>query len=134
MLPAYSLAALAAAVVAGYLIGSISFASLVERWKQVDLRRFGSGNVGASNAFVVAGKLPGILVLVGDAAKGVAAVLLVGWATGWNHGAMAGAGVGAVAGHDWSLYLGLHGGKGTATTVGVIAALDWRVLALSVVT
>ena len=133
-MPIYSLAVLAAAVAAGYLIGSISFASLVQRWKQVDLRTFGSGNVGASNAFVVAGKLPGILVLLGDAGKGIAAILLVGAATGWNHVAMAGAGVGAVVGHDWSLYLGLHGGKGTATTVGIVAALDWRILALAVVT
>jgi len=124
---------LAVALASGYLLGSIPFGILVERWKQVDLRRFGTGNMGASNAFVVAGKLPGILVLLGDAGKGIAAVLLAGLASQGNHGAIASAAVGAVIGHDWSLYLGLHGGKGTATTVGVLLALDWRVLAVSVV-
>jgi glycerol-3-phosphate acyltransferase PlsY len=123
---------LAAALASGYLLGSIPFAKLVELWKQVDLRHVGSGNIGASNAFIVAGKLPGILVLLGDAGKGIAAVALVGAATNGSHVAMAAAAVGAVAGHDWSLYLGLHGGKGTATTVGVVLALDWRVLAMSV--
>ena len=132
-MPLQHLAALAAALGVGYLLGSIPFAILVERWKNVDLRRLGSGNVGASNAFIVAGKLPGILVLVGDACKGVAAVLLVAAATGGNHVAIAAAGVGSVLGHDWSLYLRLKGGKGTATTVGVIAALDWRILAVAVV-
>jgi len=133
-MPLLNLAILAASVGAGYLLGSIHFAVLVERWKQVDLRRFGSGNLGASNAFIVAGKVPGILVLIGDACKGIAAVTIVGGLTGWDHMAMAGAAVGAVVGHDWSLFLHLKGGKGTATTVGVILALDWRILALSVVT
>jgi acyl phosphate:glycerol-3-phosphate acyltransferase len=100
----------------------------------VDLRRVGSGNIGASNAFIAAGKFAGVLVLLGDAAKGILAVLIAGVATDGNHVAIAAAGVGAVVGHDWSLYLRLKGGKGTATTVGVIAALDWRILALAVVT
>jgi glycerol-3-phosphate acyltransferase PlsY len=133
VLPLTSLVLLAAALASGYLLGSIPFALLVEKWKQVDLRRIGSGNMGASNAFIAAGKLPGILVMLGDILKGTLAVVLVGAATGGNHVAMAAAAVGAVVGHDWSLYLGLHGGKGTATTVGVILALDWRILAMSVV-
>lgn len=132
-MPLHNLAVLVTALGFGYLLGSIPFAILVERWKNVDLRRLGSGNVGASNAFMVAGKLPGVLVLLGDASKGVAAVFLAASATGGNHVAIAAAGVGSVVGHDWSLYLRLKGGKGTATTVGVIAALDWRILALAVV-
>ncbi len=132
-MPVPSLAVLAASVGLGYLLGSMPFAVLVERWKHVDVRRLGSGNIGASNAFVVAGKMAGLFVLMGDLGKGVLAVAVAAAVTGGNHLAMAGAGVGAVLGHDWSLYLRLQGGKGTATTVGVLFALDWRVLALLVV-
>ncbi|HLQ33269.1 MAG TPA: glycerol-3-phosphate acyltransferase [Chloroflexota bacterium] len=133
-MPLYNLATLAAAVGIGYLFGSIPFAIVVERWKKVDLRRFGSGNIGASNAFIVAGKFAGVLVLLGDASKGIAAVAVAGAATGGSPVAIGGAAVGAVVGHDWSLYLRLKGGKGTATTVGVLLALDWRVLTICVVT
>lgn len=133
-MPFPNLASLLAALGMGYLLGSIPFAILVERWKKVDLRGVGSGNIGASNAFVVAGKFAGVFVLLGDALKGVAAVLAAGAATGGSPLAMAGAGVGAVVGHDWSLYLRLKGGKGTATTVGVVLAFDWRILALAVLT
>jgi len=133
-MPFQNLASLLASVGVGYLLGSVPFAILVERWKNVDLRGVGSGNIGASNAFIAAGKFAGVFVLLGDASKGITAVLAVGAATGGSHIAMAGAGVGAVVGHDWSLYLRLKGGKGTATTVGVVLALDWRILALAVVT
>ena len=133
-MPFPNLASLLAAVGVGYLLGSIPFAILVEHWKKVDLRVIGSGNIGASNAFVAAGKFAGVFVLLGDASKGIAAVMVAGAATGGSAVAMAGAGVGAVVGHDWSLYLRLKGGKGTATTVGVVLALDWRILALAVVT
>jgi glycerol-3-phosphate acyltransferase PlsY len=133
-MPLGNLATLGAALGVGYLLGSIPFGVLVEHWKNVDLRGLGSGNLGASNAFLVAGKFAGILVLIGDAFKGIVAVLLAAGVTGGSHIAMASAGVGAVIGHDWSLYLRLKGGKGTATTVGVILALDWRILALAVVT
>lgn len=128
-----NLASLAGAIAVGYLLGSIPFAALVEHWKGVDLRHFGSGNIGASNAFVVAGRTAGVLVLLGDSVKGIVAVLLMGTLANGNHLAMAGAAVGAVVGHDWSLYLRLKGGKGTATTVGVLLALDWRILACAVV-
>src|SRR5438874_10209693 len=129
-----NLATLGAAFGLGYLFGSVPFGYLVERWKNVDLRRLGSGNLGASNAYLVAGKFAGMFVLIGDAIKGITAVLIAAGMTNGSHIAMAAAGVGAVVGHDWSLYLRLKGGKGTATTVGVILALDWRILALSVVT
>jgi glycerol-3-phosphate acyltransferase PlsY len=129
-----NLALLAAAVGLGYLLGSIPCAVLVERWKGVDLRRLGSGNMGATNAYLVAGKAAGVLVLLGDALKGILAIALAAALAGGNHSAMAGAAVGAVVGHDWSLYLRFKGGKGTATTVGVVLALDWRVLALAVLT
>jgi glycerol-3-phosphate acyltransferase PlsY len=131
---AQNLAMLASALVLGYFLGSIPTAVVVEHWKNVDLRRIGSGNIGASNAFIAAGKFAGVLVLLGDASKGILAVAIAGAASGGSHLAMAAAAVGAVVGHDWSLYLRLKGGKGTATTVGVMLALDWRVLALAVVT
>ena len=133
-MPVQNLLTLAMALAIGYVLGSIPTSLIVKRWKKVDLRRVGSGNIGASNAFVAAGKFAGVLVLLGDAAKGIVAVTIASAASGGSHVAIAAAAVGAVVGHDWSLYLRLRGGKGTATTVGVIAALDWRILALAVVT
>ncbi|MHB8621050.1 MAG: glycerol-3-phosphate 1-O-acyltransferase PlsY [Chloroflexota bacterium] len=121
-----------AALALGYVLGSIPFGAIVaENWKKVDLRQLGSGNIGAANAFIVAGKLPGVLVLIGDAAKGVLAVLAAGWMTHANQPAVAAAAVGAVLGHDWSLFLHFKGGRGTSTTIGVMLALDWRVLGLA---
>ncbi len=122
------------ALALGYLLGSIPFAKIVaQQWKKVDIGRLGSGNFGASNAFVVAGKVPGVLVLLGDALKGIAAVLIVRALTHSYEPAVAAAAVGAVIGHDWSLYLHLQGGKGTATTIGVMLALDWRILGMSAI-
>ncbi|MGH2365965.1 MAG: glycerol-3-phosphate acyltransferase [Chloroflexota bacterium] len=130
MMVAHGITALLLSFGLGYFLGSIPFARLVAEWRKVDLRRLGSGNIGAANAFVVAGKLPGIVSLLGDACKGAAAVLLVR-AIMPNYGpAVAAAAVGAVIGHDWPLYLHFKGGRGTATTIGVMLAVDWRVLVL----
>jgi glycerol-3-phosphate acyltransferase PlsY len=110
-------------VVAGYLLGSISFAVLLVRWRyQKDIRTEGSGNAGATNVLRAHGKRLAALVALLDVAKGAAAVLLVRLVTA-NPRYAAAAGFLAVLGHVFPLYYGFHGGKGVATAVGAFLAL-----------
>ncbi len=110
-----------------YLVGSVPTGFLVARAKGIDIRKVGSGNMGATNVFRTLGKGPGILVLLIDAAKGALSVLLL-------PGMFAGIGadpvwlrliaaLGAVLGHNYTCWLGFKGGKGIATSAGVLAAL-----------
>lgn len=106
-----------------YLIGSIPFSYLAARLKGADPRKAGTGNVGATNALIVAGKTAGIIAVLGDTAKGAAAIILAHYFN-LNDWGIALAGLSAVLGHDFSLFLGFKGGKGVATTGGVLIALD----------
>lgn len=118
-----SAAQLASAVTFGYLLGSVSFAQVLARARGVDLRRVGSGNLGATNAGRALGRRLGVLVYVLDAAKGALPAglpLLLGWPLG----AAALGGAGACAGHVWPLWLGFRGGKGVATYSGAMLVLD----------
>ena len=125
-----------------YLVGSIPFSYLVARlFAGKDVRREGSGNVGATNVARTAGKLAGVLALVGDLAKGVAIILIARWVVArpdWPYAAgpqpweskemwVALAGLVAILGHMFPVWLRFHGGKGVATAGGVILALDPRV-------
>jgi len=117
-------------LVASYLLGSIPFGLVVSRlvYRQ-DLRRLGSGNIGATNVLRNFGVAPFIVVTVLDMGKGAAAVL-VARALGLNPALSLLCGLLAVVGHNWSLYLSFRGGKGIATTGGVIlAAYPWQVIA-----
>ncbi len=112
-------------VVLAYLLGSISFGLLIARVSGgADLRRSGSGNIGATNVARTMGKTAGILTLLGDGAKGLVAVLC---ALKWGQASVlpasmlpALAAVAAVLGHMLPLYLGFRGGKGVATALGVL--------------
>src|SRR5271157_5573244 len=107
-----------------YLLGSIPFGLLFARLiGGKDVRQAGSGNIGATNVARVAGPLPGILTLVFDAAKGAAAVWLAGRFAGHSAGTMMFAGVAALLGHCFPVWLRFKGGKGVATGLGVFAAL-----------
>jgi glycerol-3-phosphate acyltransferase PlsY len=109
-----------ALIILAYLLGSVSCGLLVARvYGEVDLRRRGSGNIGATNVARILGKTAGIVTLLGDGAKGVVAVLL---AQAWGHTSMlpAVAAVAAVLGHMFPLYHGFRGGKGVATALGVL--------------
>jgi glycerol-3-phosphate acyltransferase PlsY len=125
-------------MVLAYLLGSIPSAYLAGRWvRGIDIRRHGSGNVGATNVFRVLGPGPGAAVLIADAAKGSAAVLLPLLLerpdSVWDRLAAAfhGAdplwpcvlGLVAVLGHSYTVFLGFKGGKGVATSLGVFLAL-----------
>jgi acyl phosphate:glycerol-3-phosphate acyltransferase len=110
-------------VIAGYLIGSIPFAYIAGKiFKGIDIRKTGDGNVGAANAFREIGPLAGLLVMVADVGKGVAAILLV-QAFSTHVITVYLTGIAAVAGHAWPIFLGFKGGRGEATAGGVLVAL-----------
>jgi acyl phosphate:glycerol-3-phosphate acyltransferase len=110
------------AVVLGYLAGSVPFAFLLARRRGVDLRRAGSGNVGAANVLRTSGVPNGILAMCLDAAKGAVAVLVTQRMSDGPATPVAG-GLAAVIGHIYPVWLGFRGGKGVATAAGVFVVL-----------
>ncbi|HUP96072.1 MAG TPA: glycerol-3-phosphate 1-O-acyltransferase PlsY [Burkholderiales bacterium] len=115
-----------------YLIGSISFAVITSRALGLpDPRTYGSGNPGATNVLRTGKKAAAVLTLVGDAAKGTLAVVIAAMAVepDARELAMASAAVAAVLGHMYPLFLRFNGGKGVATALGVILALNVYVAA-----
>jgi acyl phosphate:glycerol-3-phosphate acyltransferase len=110
-------------VVVGYLLGSLSFALLLVRWRTgADIRTVGSGNAGATNVLRAHGKGLAASVALLDVAKGAAAILLVRLVTADPRYAAA-AGLAAILGHVFPLYSGFRGGKGVATAVGAFLIL-----------
>ena len=120
-----------AAVVAAYLIGSLSFAVIVSKFYGLDdPRSYGSGNPGATNVLRSGRKKAAALTLLGDALKGLVAVLLARWLQsyfGLADEVVAAVAVAVLAGHMWPLFFGFKGGKGVATALGVLLALSWPV-------
>jgi len=113
-----------AALVFGYLLGSIPFGLLVTRAAGLgDVRKIGSGNIGATNVLRTGNKKLAALTLVLDALKGTAAVLLAGL---YAPEAALLAGFGAFLGHLFPVWLGFKGGKGVATYLGVLIGLAWQ--------
>lgn len=113
-------------VIIGYFLGSISFSYLItKKIAKIDIRQHGSGNAGATNTLRVLGKGPAITVLLLDAIKGMAAIFLVKFLLHGNDLTSVTAGVMAVIGHNWPVFFGFRGGKGIATTIGVMATLSW---------
>lgn len=111
------------AVLAGYLIGSLPLGLLLARgWSGVDPRRVGSGNLGATNVYRTAGWGLGLTVMALDIAKGTGAVLLAA-RSGAGEGPTVAAGVAAVLGHVFPVWLRGRGGKGVATACGAFAVL-----------
>jgi glycerol-3-phosphate acyltransferase PlsY len=109
-------------IIASYLIGSIPVSYLVARcWKGIDIRNYGSGNVGTTNVWRNAGPAAGVLAWAGDLGKGVLTILLAKHFGGPE--VVAAAGTAALMGHSWPVFLGFKGGKMVATFVGVIAAI-----------
>ena len=119
--------------VAAYLLGSIPFGLLiVKALGGPDIREIGSGNIGAANVARNAGKLAGILTLVFDAAKGYFAVWLASRCAAGNVRWMMIAAVFAVIGHMFPVWLGLKGGKGVATGLGVFIPICWQAVAAGI--
>jgi glycerol-3-phosphate acyltransferase PlsY len=119
----------AALVLLGYLIGAVPVGLVVARLVGgFDIREVGSGRTGATNTLRTLGGRWAVLVFVLDLGKGVAAVLLTRWlysagAPGTPDWVAAAAGVAAVAGHVWSVFIGFTGGRGVATAAGALLAL-----------
>lgn len=116
--------AIALAIVAAYVVGSIDFAVVVGRMHGVDIHEVGSGNPGASNVLRSIGKLPAALVMLGDTMKGVVGAAMGMIAAGSTDPQVEWAflaGLAAVVGHCYPLFHRFKGGKGVATGLGVLA-------------
>ncbi len=112
-----------AAILIGYLLGSIPFGVLLTRWAGAgDLRQIGSGNIGATNVLRTGRKGLAAATLLLDLAKGAAAVLL---AEALFPGTAILGGIGAFVGHCYPVWLKFRGGKGVATLMGIVVALHW---------
>ena len=111
---------------AGFLAGSVPFGLLVARSKGIDIREHGSGNIGATNVLRVVGKPYGISVFLLDFLKGLLPVLAcLHWASSESHAEALpiGTGLAAILGHNYSPWVGFKGGKGIATSAGVLLGL-----------
>ena len=126
-----------ATLIVSYLLGSIPTAFLVGKWRGIDIREQGSGNVGATNVFRVMGKKFGTLVLAVDILKGF---LVTFWVAASQHPNVStislvqsqlAAGLCAIAGHAWPIWLGFRGGKGVATSCGVFLGIYPNAVLLS---
>jgi acyl phosphate:glycerol-3-phosphate acyltransferase len=110
-------------VIASYLIGAIPIGYIVARvWRGIDIRDYGSGVIGATNVLRTMGRGPFIAVLIGDALKGYIPTLAT-WYIFGTHDLQVAAGISAVLGHTFPVYIGFRGGRGVATSFGVYAAL-----------
>src|SRR4030042_1755327 len=124
-------------IILSYLIGSIPTAFLLGKLlKGIDIRNFGSGNVGATNALRVLGRGPAILVLILDILKGFIAVFVLGNLVASRTTLFEGEaqriilGISSICGHNWTIFLKFKGGKGIATTLGVLLGLSFRIAGL----
>jgi glycerol-3-phosphate acyltransferase PlsY len=119
-------------IILSYLIGCFSSAYLIGKvFKKIDIRTYGSGNAGATNAVRVMGKKLGVLTFLLDFFKGFIAVFIGYWILGYNGGLIAA--ICVVVGHDFPIFLGFKGGKGIATTIGVMAVLNFPAALVSVI-
>ena len=122
------------AIFGGYLMGCSNMAYWLAKARGVDLRSGGSGNLGASNAVTMMGWKAGVITALHDGAKAFLAVLLFRWIFPEVEAIGTVAGVAAVYGHIYPFYLKFKGGKGLASYVGMLVALNWKLaLALFVV-
>ena len=121
------------AAVIGYLLGNIPSGVLIARVYGIgDIRKHGSGNSGTTNVLRTLGWLPSVLTLVCDCLKGYVACLIGSWLAG-DIGMLLG-GLCAILGHDFPVFMGFKGGKGIATSLGLIIAINpWVALALLMV-
>jgi glycerol-3-phosphate acyltransferase PlsY len=111
-------------IVAAYLLGSIPLSYLAGRSKGVDLRKHGTQQVGGGNLWRTASKKLGLTVGMWDFFKGIQMVL-VAWRLNLDAGQQLAIGLGAVAGHNWPVFLHFHGGRGIATCLGIIIILPF---------
>lgn len=121
-------------LIAAYLLGSVPTAYLVARWRRgIDIRRFGSGNIGASNVLASGSRWTSLIVIGFDFLKGAAPVV-VSRAISLPVYQQVAVGIAAICGHNWTVFLRFSGGRGVLTTLGVVFALaPWLALALLII-
>jgi len=125
---------IALVIISCYLIGSIPFGYIVAKlFKKVDIREYGSGNIGATNAFRILGPLLASMVVIGDVGKGIFSIYLVQYFNIDSLLILTIAGLAVIGGHDWSIFLGFRGGKGIATTFGVMFILNSTISILALI-
>jgi len=119
-------------LILSYLLGAIPTAYIFGKlYKGIDIRQYGSGNVGATNTFRVLGKVPGTIVLILDIIKGIIPTALFGDVLGLKAIVYRVVfGIVAVCGHNWTIFLQGKGGKGIATSLGVLIGLTLSVAAI----
>lgn len=109
-----------------YLSGSIPFGLILGKMKGIDIRQYGSGNIGTSNVARILGKKAAIATLLGDGLKGLLPVLLARMVIGnENMWPLIATGLAAVIGHNWPIWLRFKGGKGVTTTYGAFLGITW---------
>jgi glycerol-3-phosphate acyltransferase PlsY len=111
-------------IIGAYLLGSIPFSYLAARRRGVDLRKLGTQQVGGGNLWRTTSKKLGLTVGMWDFFKGMLMVL-VAWRLGLDAGQQLSVGLGAVVGHNWPVFLRFHGGRGIATSLGIIIILPF---------
>ena len=125
---------IALVIISCYFFGSVPFGYILGKlFKKVDIRKYGSGNIGASNALRILGLPLASLVIIGDVGKGILSIYLVKYLNIDSSLILVIAGLAVICGHNWSLFLGFKGGKGIATTFGVIFALNPVISILAVI-
>lgn len=118
-------------IISAFVVGSIPFGFIIAKLKGVDLRKTGSGNIGATNVLRSMGKGPAVLTLAGDVLKGTVSIAAGQFFLG--DPVLAGiVGLSSVLGHDFSLFLRFRGGKGVATSIGVLLFLSPKMAVITV--
>ncbi|MCF7874286.1 MAG: glycerol-3-phosphate 1-O-acyltransferase PlsY [Candidatus Omnitrophica bacterium] len=121
-------------LLASFFLGSIPFGYIAARKiKHIDIRSYGSGNIGATNVFRVVGKKWGIFVFFFDFLKGFIVPFLVYFFGHFESYFLIILGAAAIAGHNWPPFLKFKGGKGVATSLGVLAALCFSFVSLKII-
>lgn len=118
-------------LIIGYIIGNIETGYIFGKLNKMDIRNYGSGNAGATNTLRVLGPKAGLIVFFGDFCKSLIPCLVVRYIfrdnVSLSYVYMLYIGLGVVLGHNFPFYLGFKGGKGVASTAGIIMALDYRI-------
>lgn len=127
-----SLALLFLVCLAAYLYGSIPFGVLLGKARGIDLLQYGSGRTGAANTLRTLGRGASVAAFLGDFSKGVVAVVLARTLVGTPALEVA-AGLAAIAGHNWSVFIGFRGGRGVVASAGVLAVMAAPVAALGII-
>ena len=122
-----------AAAAGSYLLGSVPFGLLLARARGVDIRSVGSGNIGATNVFRAVGKGPGLLTFFLDFLKGLLPVLAAGHWLAPDTAAPILCGCAAIAGHIWTVFARFRGGKGLATSAGVVVGIAWEAVIIGLI-